>query len=150
MERAAAATAPAGFRVEAVLADSDDRSTGLGPTVVVVTGAEESGGDAMRLPTAIPRARRPTPTRPETTRPERRRSRTRGWTLTLRPGDEPEVKVREAKHFVHQGWTRPRLEPLLVAAGFRDVRVLGGMGEVPYEPMASADLVLQARKGDGG
>lgn len=68
-------------------------------------------------------------------------------TLTLRPGEEPEVRVRDAKHFVHQGWTRPRLEPLLAAAGFEDVRVLGGMGtDVTYEPMTSPDLVVVARK----
>jgi SAM-dependent methyltransferase len=67
-------------------------------------------------------------------------------TLTLRPGEEPEVKVREAKHFVHQGWTRPRLEPLLRAAGFEDIVGLGGMGEVPYDPLGSPDLVLRARR----
>lgn len=73
-------------------------------------------------------------------------------TLTLRPGeapDAPEVVVREAKHFVHQGWTRPVLEPLLRSAGFGDVRVLGGVRDIPYEPNVSADLVLHARKRPG-
>ena len=69
-------------------------------------------------------------------------------TLTLRPGEEPDVRVRDAKHFVHQGWTRPRLEPLLTAAGFRDIQVLGGMGDVPYDAMKSTDLVVTARNGD--
>lgn len=70
-------------------------------------------------------------------------------TLTLRPGEEPEVVVREAKRFVHQGWTRPLLEPLLEEAGFGSVRVLGGMRDVPYEPNESTDLVLHARRRPG-
>jgi hypothetical protein len=70
-------------------------------------------------------------------------------TLTLRSGESPEVKVREAKHFVHRGWTRPKLEPLLTAAGFEDVRVFGGMGDAPYEAMSSPDLVMRASRRAG-
>jgi hypothetical protein len=70
-------------------------------------------------------------------------------TLTLVPGEEPDVRVRSAKHVVHHAWTRAKLEGALAAAGFEDVRVFGGMREEPYEPMDSTDLVLLARRAGG-
>jgi SAM-dependent methyltransferase len=69
-------------------------------------------------------------------------------TLTLRPGDEDApVELRSAKKGKHTAWTWERLEPLFAAAGFHDVRVLGGMSETPFSALESPDLVLIATKG---
>jgi hypothetical protein len=72
-------------------------------------------------------------------------------TLTLRKDGEgePEVEVKEVRHHVHQGWRRDALVPALGAAGFEQIRAVGGMAETPYVPRESADLVLLARKAAG-
>lgn len=67
-------------------------------------------------------------------------------TLTLRPGEDPEVEVRGVKSFVHHGWTRDRLEPRLRAAGFRLLRTHGTMADVPYDAGESPDLVVLAAR----
>ncbi|MBZ0267059.1 methyltransferase domain-containing protein [bacterium] len=65
-------------------------------------------------------------------------------TLTLTPGEDPPVRVRSSREGTHHPWRRSALEAAFARNGFADVRVLGGMGEVPYDPMQSPDLVLHA------
>jgi SAM-dependent methyltransferase len=68
-------------------------------------------------------------------------------TLELVPGDEePEVRVRSAKHVVHHAWTRAILEPALAAAGFEQLHLFGGMSETPWSREESPDLVLRCVK----
>jgi len=67
-------------------------------------------------------------------------------TLTVRPGQDPPAVVRNAREGTHHPWKRRQLEPALAAAGFRDVRFQGGMGDVPYDPDTSHDLVIVARR----
>jgi SAM-dependent methyltransferase len=64
-------------------------------------------------------------------------------TLELVPGeDEPQVRVRAAKHVVHHAWIRATVEGALIAAGFERIRVFGGMTETPWSREESADVVL--------
>lgn len=67
-------------------------------------------------------------------------------TLTLTPGADPPVQVRSAREGTHHPWRRSALETAFAEHGFADVRVLGGMAHVPYEPRESNDLVLLARR----
>jgi SAM-dependent methyltransferase len=67
-------------------------------------------------------------------------------TLTLTPGEDPPVRVRSAREGTHHPWRRAALEAAFTGHGFTDVRVLGGMREVPYDPQESPDLVLHARR----
>lgn len=67
-------------------------------------------------------------------------------TLTVTPGEEPPATVRQAREGTHHPWKRPQLEAAFAAAGFRDLRILGGMGDVPYDATASHDLVIVARR----
>lgn len=67
-------------------------------------------------------------------------------TLTLTPGEDPPVQVRSAREGTHHPWTRGALETAFAAHGFTDVRVRGGMADVPYDPKESTDLVLHARR----
>lgn len=67
-------------------------------------------------------------------------------TLTLTPGADPPVELRSAREGVHQAWKRPQVEKAFADTGFTDIRVLGGMGNVPYETLESPDLVMIARR----
>jgi len=67
-------------------------------------------------------------------------------TLTLTPGREPPVEVRSAREGVHHAWRRPQVEAALQEHGFREIRVLGGMGPMPYKRLESPDLVVIARR----
>lgn len=67
-------------------------------------------------------------------------------TLTLKPGQEPLVEVRSAREGLHWAWKRPRVEAAFAEHGFDSIRVLGGMGNVPYNSLESPDLVIVARK----
>jgi SAM-dependent methyltransferase len=68
-------------------------------------------------------------------------------TLTLAPGEDPPAHVRSANEGTHHPWKRARLETAFAAAGFCDLRILGGMGNIPYEATGSTDLVIVARRG---
>ncbi|NNE44962.1 MAG: class I SAM-dependent methyltransferase [Gemmatimonadetes bacterium] len=67
-------------------------------------------------------------------------------TLTLRPGEEPEVDVRSVKSFVHHGWRLPFLRNAYAEAGFDDLQAFGGMAETEFVEQESADLVILARR----
>jgi len=68
-------------------------------------------------------------------------------TLTLHPGEEPRVEVKQVQHHVHQAWKRDRLEAALREAGFDGLRVLGGMSDAPYLARESTDLVIVSVRG---
>jgi hypothetical protein len=44
-----------------------------------------------------------------------------------------------------RAWTRPELEVALREAGFGTLESRGTVGDVPYAPMDSTDVVLVAR-----
>jgi SAM-dependent methyltransferase len=67
-------------------------------------------------------------------------------TLTLKPGEDPPVQMRATREGSHYPWRRADLEKAFRENGFTDLKVLGGMGNVPYEPRESHDLVVIARR----
>jgi len=68
-------------------------------------------------------------------------------TLRFRPDDaERPVEVVRARRVELRAWTRKDLEPALAAAGLAGIEVFGGMEAQPFEPLASQDLVVLARR----
>jgi SAM-dependent methyltransferase len=67
--------------------------------------------------------------------------------MTIRPDHEPPVEIRSARQAKHIAWKRATLEKAFASAGFDRIRMLGGMSEMPFEPLDSPDLVLIARRG---
>jgi SAM-dependent methyltransferase len=65
-------------------------------------------------------------------------------TLRYRAEGDPPLEILSARSVWLRGWRRAELEPL-VRAGFDRVDVYGTMDGGPYDPQASADLVLVAR-----
>jgi len=65
-------------------------------------------------------------------------------TLRYRPGGDPPLEVVSARNVPLRGWRRPELEELLDAAGFEERTLFGTVGEVPYSPKDSSDLVIVA------
>jgi len=66
-------------------------------------------------------------------------------TLRYRPQGEPPVEVVSSRNVELRAWTRPELETALREAGFGATEAYGTVGNVPYVPMDSADVVLVAR-----
>ena len=66
-------------------------------------------------------------------------------TLRYRPGESPPVEVMATRNVRLRGWRRGELEARLDAAGFGRRDLYGGMRREPYDPAASADLVIVAR-----
>ena len=67
-------------------------------------------------------------------------------TLRYRPGAEPPLEVVSARNVALRGWRRPEIEALLDEAGFSERRLYGTVGDVPYSPKESSDLVVVARQ----
>jgi SAM-dependent methyltransferase len=65
--------------------------------------------------------------------------------LDFRPASDPAVTLRASERVEVHGWTRPELDGLLEAAGFRSREIYGSVGYTPYVPKESADLVVLAR-----
>jgi SAM-dependent methyltransferase len=66
-------------------------------------------------------------------------------TLRLRPGGDPPLEVVAARNVPLRGWRRKELEELLEAAGFDHLDLFGTVGDTPYLPLDSPDLVIVAR-----
>lgn len=66
-------------------------------------------------------------------------------TLRYRPDSDPPLEVVVSRNVLLRGWTRADLEPLLDKAGFVDRRLYGTVGDEPYLPAESSDLVIVAR-----
>jgi SAM-dependent methyltransferase len=66
-------------------------------------------------------------------------------TLRYRPDGEPPLEVVAARHVELTGWRRGELERALEAAGFGRLEIHGTVGDVPFDPAASPDLVIVAR-----
>jgi len=66
-------------------------------------------------------------------------------TLRLRPGAEPPLEVVSARNVRLRGWRRKELEEALDAAGFDHLDLFGTVGDTPYLPLDSPDLVIVAR-----
>lgn len=69
-------------------------------------------------------------------------------TLTFDPNADPPVTLERATRYTHHPWRRATLEPLLADLGCPVTAVFGGMRREPFDPDASQDLVLLARRGD--
>jgi SAM-dependent methyltransferase len=67
-------------------------------------------------------------------------------TLTLKPGAEPPVRLRSAREGRQRAWFPGELQGILEEVGFDQVRALGAMGDSPYVPTESSDLVIVARR----
>ena len=66
-------------------------------------------------------------------------------TLRLRPGAEPPLEVVLARNVPLRGWRRKELEEALDTAGFDHLDLFGTVGDTPYLPLDSPDLVIVAR-----
>jgi SAM-dependent methyltransferase len=66
-------------------------------------------------------------------------------TLRYRPGGDPALEVVATRNVELTGWRRPVLEEALEAAGFPRREVYGTIGDVPFDPERSPDLVIVAR-----
>ncbi len=66
-------------------------------------------------------------------------------TLRYRPGGDPPLEVVATRHVELTGWRRPALEEELDAAGFTRREIFGTVGDVPFDPKQSPDLVIVAR-----
>jgi glycine/sarcosine N-methyltransferase len=66
-------------------------------------------------------------------------------TLRYRPDGDPAVEVMAARNVELTAWRRPDLEGALEAAGFTRREVFGTVGDVPFDPGSSPDLVIVAR-----
>lgn len=66
-------------------------------------------------------------------------------TLRYRPDGEPALEVIATRNVELTGWRRPDLERALAAAGFGRREVFGTVGDVPFDPERSPDLVIVAR-----
>jgi SAM-dependent methyltransferase len=67
-------------------------------------------------------------------------------TLAYRPDSDPPVQVVQSRAVMVRGWRRPEMTALLEEAGFEPDSVWGDMERGPYDPQASPDLVILARK----
>jgi SAM-dependent methyltransferase len=66
-------------------------------------------------------------------------------TLRYRPDGDPPVEVVSARNVQLKGWRRRELEDALDAAGFARREVFGTVGDVPFDPAQSPDIVIIAR-----
>jgi SAM-dependent methyltransferase len=66
-------------------------------------------------------------------------------TLRYRPGGDPALEVVATRNVELTGWRRPELEGGLEAAGFPRREIFGTVGDVPFDPERSPDLVIVAR-----
>ena len=66
-------------------------------------------------------------------------------TLRYRPDGAPAVEVVSARNVQLKGWRRRELEDALDAAGFTRREVFGTVGDVPFDPAQSPDIVIVAR-----
>jgi SAM-dependent methyltransferase len=66
-------------------------------------------------------------------------------TLRYRPEGDPAVEVVSARNVQLKGWRRRELEDTLDAAGFTRREVFGTVGNVPFDPTTSPDIVIVAR-----
>jgi len=66
-------------------------------------------------------------------------------TLRYRPDGDPPVEVISARNVQLKGWRRHELEAALDAAGFTRREVFGTVGDVPFDPAQSPDIVIIAR-----
>jgi glycine/sarcosine N-methyltransferase len=67
-------------------------------------------------------------------------------TLLLRPGVDPPLAIERSREVLLRGWRRGELEAALSAAGIAPERALGDFAGAPFDPGASQDLVLVARR----
>ena len=66
-------------------------------------------------------------------------------TLRYRPDGDPAIEVVSARNVQLKGWRRRELEDALDAAGFTRREVFGTVGDVPFDPAQSPDIVIVAR-----
>lgn len=66
-------------------------------------------------------------------------------TLRYRPDGEPALEVVATRNVDLTGWRRADLEQALAAAGFGRREIFGTVGDVPFDPGRSPDLVVVAR-----
>ncbi len=66
-------------------------------------------------------------------------------TLRYRPDGDPPLEVVATRSIELTGWRRPELEGALEAAGFARREIFGTVGDVPFDPEQSPDLVIVAR-----
>jgi glycine/sarcosine N-methyltransferase len=66
-------------------------------------------------------------------------------TLRYRPDGDPPLEVVSARNVELKGWRRQELDDALEAAGFSRRDVFGTVGDVPFDPVKSADTVIVAR-----
>jgi hypothetical protein len=66
-------------------------------------------------------------------------------TLRYRPDGDPPVEVVSARNVQLKGWRRRELEDALGAAGFTRREIFGTVGDVPFDPAQSPDIVIVAR-----
>lgn len=66
-------------------------------------------------------------------------------TLRYRPDGDPALEVVATRNVELTGWRRPDLESALEAAGFPRREIFGTVGDVPFDPERSPDLVIVAR-----
>lgn len=66
-------------------------------------------------------------------------------TLRYRPGGDPPLEVIATRNVVLKGWRRQELEDTLAAGGFSRREVFGTVGDVPFDPARSPDIVIVAR-----
>jgi SAM-dependent methyltransferase len=67
-------------------------------------------------------------------------------TLTYRPDNDPPVEVVQSRAVMVRGWKHPEMTLFLEESGFELDAVWGNMERGPYDPQASPDLVILARK----
>jgi glycine/sarcosine N-methyltransferase len=66
-------------------------------------------------------------------------------TLRYRPDGDPPLEIVAARNVPLTGWRRRDLEDVLEAGGFARREVFGTVGDVPYNPVQSPDVVIVAR-----
>ena len=66
-------------------------------------------------------------------------------TLRYRPDGEPALEVVATRNVELTGWRRPDLEGALESAGFTRRECFGTVGDAPFDPERSSDLVIVAR-----
>jgi SAM-dependent methyltransferase len=66
-------------------------------------------------------------------------------TLRYRPDGDPPVEVVSTRNVPLKGWRRRELEDALDVAGFTRREVFGTVGDVPFDPAHSPDIVIIAR-----
>lgn len=66
-------------------------------------------------------------------------------TLRYRPDGDPPLEVVSSRNVRLHGWRQGEIEAALEAAGFTDRQLYGTVGDVPYLPRDSSDLVIVAR-----